>query len=92
VDDVRVTPCTDAALIAALHVLPAEWGRGIGSALHDAALTVLSRAGHRSAGLWVIAANQRARRMYEQRGWVLRPGVEQLSYGVPDVRYRRPLP
>jgi len=23
---------------------------------------------------------------------VLRPGVEQLSYGVPGVRYRRPLP
>jgi GNAT superfamily N-acetyltransferase len=78
--------------IAGLHVLPAEWGQGVGGALHDAALTVLSAAGHRTAGLWVIAANRRARRMYERRGWALLPGVEQQDYGVTEVRYRRELP
>jgi GNAT superfamily N-acetyltransferase len=78
--------------IVGLHVLPSHWGQGIGGALHDAALDVLSRAGYRSAGLWVIAANQRARRMYERRAWVLCPGAEQDVDGAAEVRYRRELP
>jgi GNAT superfamily N-acetyltransferase len=78
--------------IAGLYVLPAEWGQGAGSALHDAALAVLSEAGYHAAGLWVIAANDRARRMYERRGWTCCPGVEQDAYGVTEVRYRRELP
>jgi len=77
--------------IAGLHVLPAVWGMGVGSSLHDAALMLLSEAGHHTAGLWVIAANNRARRMYERRGWVLRQGVEQDPYGVLEVRYQREL-
>jgi GNAT superfamily N-acetyltransferase len=78
--------------IVGLHVLPSQWGKGIGGALHDAALAALCGAGHRSAGLWVIAANERARRMYERRGWACRPGVEQSPYGVTEVRYWRDLP
>jgi ribosomal protein S18 acetylase RimI-like enzyme len=77
--------------IAGLHVLPSQWGQGIGSALHDSALAELSSAGYRTAGLCVIAANHRARRMYEKRGWVLRQGAEQNAYGVTEVRYRREL-
>lgn len=73
--------------LSALHVLPGEWGMGIGSALHDAALAELAAAGHRRAGLWVIAANERARGMYERRGWVLRPRVAQQYFGVTEVRY-----
>jgi GNAT superfamily N-acetyltransferase len=69
-------------------VLSSEWGKGIGSGLHDAALAVLSEAGYRDAGLWVIAGNDRARRLYERRGWVRCPGVEQQAYGVTEVRYR----
>ena len=78
--------------LAALHVLPAEWGRGVGGALHDAALTALAAAGHWRAGLWVIAANERARGMYERRGWVLRPEVAQQYLGVTEVRYFRNIP
>jgi hypothetical protein len=37
------------------------------------------------------SANQRARRMYERRGWVLRPGLEEDASGVTVVRYRREL-
>jgi ribosomal protein S18 acetylase RimI-like enzyme len=87
----RADPGFGEGQIAGLHVLPSQWGQGVGGALHDAALTVLAAAGHRTAGLWVIAANQRARRMYERRGWVLLPGVEQEDYGVTEVRYRREL-
>lgn len=77
--------------IVGLHVLPAVWGMRIGSALHDAALATLSEAGYQTAGLWVIAANGRARRMYERRGWVLRQGVERDPHGVTEVRYRKVL-
>lgn len=89
---VRADPDFPGGQLVGLHVLPPAWGQGIGSGLHDAALAVLSEAGYRDAGLWVIAANDRARRMYETRGWVRCPGVEQHVDGVIEVRYRRELP
>ena len=87
----RADPEFPEGQIVGLHVLPPEWGRRIGSLLHDAALAVLLEAQHRTAGLWVIGANQRARRMYESRGWVLRPGIEKEIHGIVEVRYRRQL-
>jgi GNAT superfamily N-acetyltransferase len=87
----RADPDFPGGQLVGLHVLPPEWGKGIGSGLHDAALTVLSEAGYHDAGLWVIAGNNRARRMYETRGWVRCPGVEQHVDGVIEVRYRREL-
>jgi GNAT superfamily N-acetyltransferase len=51
-----------------LFVLPAEWGRGAGAALHDEALALLGCHGA-IAHLWVLEANERARRFYEARGW-----------------------
>jgi ribosomal protein S18 acetylase RimI-like enzyme len=88
----RADPQFNEGQIIGLHVLPSLWSQGIGSALHDSAVAELSNAGYSAAGLWVIAANQRARRMYEKRGWVLRPRVEQNDHGVIEVRYRRDLP
>jgi GNAT superfamily N-acetyltransferase len=78
--------------LAALHVLPSSWGQGVGSRLHDAALARLAESGHETAWLWVISANDRARRMYERRGWTLRGDVTKQYLGVPEVRYSRPLP
>lgn len=88
----RADPEFGEGQVLGLHVLPSQWGQRIGSELHDSALAVLSKAGYRTAGLWVIAANQRARRMYEKRGWLLRPGVEKDDYGVTEVRYYREFP
>jgi GNAT superfamily N-acetyltransferase len=51
-----------------LFVLPAEWGRGTGGALHDEAVELLRREGD-LAQLWVLERNARARRFYEARGW-----------------------
>jgi GNAT superfamily N-acetyltransferase len=87
----RTAPQYGEGEIVGLHVLPSEWGKRIGSTLLTSALDVLREAGNRSAGLWVLAANLRARRMYERRGWVLCPGVEQKAYGVSEVRYQRDL-
>jgi ribosomal protein S18 acetylase RimI-like enzyme len=64
----RADPGFPGGQLVGLHVLPSDWGTGIGSDLHDAALAVLSEAGYHDAGLWVIAGNTRARRMYERRG------------------------
>jgi GNAT superfamily N-acetyltransferase len=54
----------------ALYVLPDEWGSGVGSRLHDAAVAKLGELGP-EARLWVLEANTRARAFYERRGWRL---------------------
>ena len=87
----RADPDFPEGQLAGLHVLTTEWGQGIGGTLHDAAVAELTAVGYPAAGLWVIAANRRARRMYERRGWLLRPGIEQADYGATEVRYRLPL-
>ena len=51
-----------------LFVVPAEWGRGAGPAVHDEAVRLLGTMGA-GARLWVLEANERARRFYERRGW-----------------------
>jgi GNAT superfamily N-acetyltransferase len=55
--------------LEALYVRPEAWGSGVAAALHDAALAELAAAGVRRATLWVLEANERARRFYERRGW-----------------------
>ncbi len=89
---VRRDPDFDAeGQLLGLHVLPDVWGRGFGSALHDKAVETLRAQLYDSAGLWTIAANERARRMYENRGWVTVPGLELNHDGVTEVRYARSL-
>jgi ribosomal protein S18 acetylase RimI-like enzyme len=81
----------DEGQIVGLHVLPALWRHGIGTALHDHALLALQRAGYRHVGLWVIAQNDRARAMYDSRGWLIVPALELHVDGIIEVRYRRSL-
>ena len=58
------------AEIGTLYTLPEVWGTGIGRQLMHGALTTLDQAAHYThATLWVLAANQRARRFYEAAGW-----------------------
>jgi GNAT superfamily N-acetyltransferase len=52
-----------------LYVLPGHWGRGIGLALHDAALARMREHGSDRCHLWVLERNHRARRFYERHGW-----------------------
>ena len=63
-----------------LYVLPAESGRGIGSALL-AALPDVSR-------LWVLEENVTGRAFYEHRGWRAR-GERREAYGVWELLYVR---
>jgi GNAT superfamily N-acetyltransferase len=74
-----------------LHVVPDWWGRGLGSRLHDSALATM-RERFTGATLRVLERNDRARSMYERRGWELVPGdILELGGGVREVRYDRPL-
>ena len=75
-----------------LHVLPAHWGGGIGSALYDVAVQALAGRFSR-AELWVLERNSRARSMYERRGWTLVPDrtLEWPGMSVVEVRYAREL-
>jgi len=71
-----------------LYVDPRWWGRGVGSQLHDSALSAASHDDATSINLWVLDANVRARSMYERRGWVLVDG-RTLAHpaGVVEVLY-----
>jgi GNAT superfamily N-acetyltransferase len=69
-----------------LHVLPEQWGHGIGSALHDGAIDPLAGGGYDTAWLWVLAANDRARRMYEHRGWTSCADTIRDYLGVQELR------
>lgn len=72
-----------------LYVLPERWAGGVGDALHDAALAHLREIGLRSATLWVLRDNDRARAMYERRGWRPDPAGRTRSVWqhIDDVLY-----
>ncbi len=80
--------------LAKLYVLPSHAGRGIGSTLHDAAVTQLAARGYDMLWLWVLEGNLAARRMYERRGWIAREerrtdwpgsGVSEMGYALEVV-------
>ena len=70
-----------------LFVLPSEWGRGAGAALHDEALASLRPHGP-IAHLWVLEANERARRFYEARGWRADGGRSRSEFPPHPVELR----
>jgi GNAT superfamily N-acetyltransferase len=76
-----------------LYVLPDEQGRGIGSALLEAAVTRRRHAGDTELRLWTLESNEAGRRFYEARGW--QPAKETRVVPYPphptDVSYVRSL-
>jgi ribosomal protein S18 acetylase RimI-like enzyme len=79
--------------VVGLYVDPPWWGRGLGVRLLDAVLQDLRDGEARSARLWVLEHNTRARGMYERRGWVADGGTRSVSTeaDVIELRYRRAL-
>lgn len=80
----------------AINLDPAHWHRGLGRPLLDHAVTALRDRGHRDATLWVLGANDRARRFYARAGWAPdgTTRVETIADGtvrLEEVRYRRTL-
>jgi ribosomal protein S18 acetylase RimI-like enzyme len=81
----------DTGEMTSIHVLPTAWGTGSGRVLMAAAVDSMRSEGFRSATLWVLRDNERARRVYERAGWSL-DGVENddvvAAVTVTEVRYR----
>lgn len=91
----RDADASDHGEIPAVYVHPDSWGAGTGRALMEAARAWLVQAGFRSASLWVLADNIRARGFYETDGWRTDGTVkhyESRGFPVVEVRYDRPLP
>ncbi|MEP6696624.1 MAG: GNAT family N-acetyltransferase [Pseudonocardiales bacterium] len=78
--------------IRAIYVAPSRWGRGVGRALMDRAVTRLDALGFAEQRLWVLADNDRARRFYESVGWQFDGNRQDYEIGgdtLPEVRYAR---
>jgi len=80
--------------LAAIHVDPDWWGRGVGVALLASARAFLLDSGFRRAVLWVLVGNTRAERFYAKDGWTP-DGTQRTDtvWGlqVNDQRFRRTL-
>lgn len=95
-DGRRLTPAGQAGQVGevyALYVTPAWWSTGAGRSLMGEALAALEADGYQRAVLWVLAANNRARRFYERAGFTTDGESNILAGlgGVLEVRYARPL-
>jgi ribosomal protein S18 acetylase RimI-like enzyme len=77
-----------------IYALPEAWGTGVGRELMTTAVGALRDAGFRSATLWVLDSNERARRFYDRAGFAPDGATKSDTMaGAPitEVRYRRPL-
>lgn len=80
----------DAGEVYAIYVVPEAFGTGTGRELFAHANRILRERGFTAATLWVLEANERARRFYEAAGW--RPDgaitTERIDcLRLPTVRY-----
>lgn len=81
--------------VRAIYLQPGSTGIGLGRLLMKAVVVELTRLGYEEVTLWVLDANVRARRFYEQAGWVADGSVKVDSvrgvFTIHEVRYRRSL-
>ncbi|MGW6745319.1 N-acetyltransferase family protein [Streptomyces sp. NPDC055025] len=82
------------AEVYALYVLPEQVSTGVGRALMDALTTRAVSEGASVLVLWVLTANERARRFYAKAGFAPDGAAEAFEVGgatVSEVRYARAL-
>lgn len=80
----RVRP--DAGHVSMVFVAPERWGRGVGGQLLDALHLAMRARNWETSSLWTRSSNERARRLYEGRGY--RPTAEAKHLrGHEIVRY-----
>jgi GNAT superfamily N-acetyltransferase len=95
-DDEPGQPCEEQrdvgrAELYAIYVVPERWSTGAGRALLHGVLGLAASAGCTDISLWVLEANERARRFYERAGFRLTGESAVLGRlgGVTEIRYRR---
>lgn len=79
----------DGITLERLFVAPDQWGKGVGTLLHDEVVDLLRQQGRTRCELWVLEENHEARRFYENRGWKLdgRTRRAQFPPFPPSVGY-----
>jgi len=80
--------------VFAIYVDPDAWGTGTGRELMAGAVAELARLGYTDAILWVLDANDRARRFYALAGWAEDGAVKtdgSRGFDITEVRYRKVL-
>jgi GNAT superfamily N-acetyltransferase len=80
--------------VFAIYADPGAWGTGTGRALMASTVTELTRLGYADAILWVLDANDRARRFYTLAGWEedgASKADDSRGFDITEVRYRRTL-
>jgi GNAT superfamily N-acetyltransferase len=83
----------DAVSVRHLAVHPLHWGQGLATASLAAAMRDMTHRGATEAGLWVLAENHRARRLYAHLEW-LPTDVARAASWPPhplELEYRRHL-
>lgn len=81
----------DTAELQAIYLLPAARGIGLGRLLIRTATSDFVERGFASAILWVLTANEGARRFYEAAGWRRDGAAQMLDFGgtlIEEIRYR----
>jgi ribosomal protein S18 acetylase RimI-like enzyme len=76
-----------------IYILPEYWRRGFGRHLCEQGQKLLASRKFETATLWVLEANEQARRFYEAMGFSPDGTTKQLPRGIPltTIRYRKPL-
>lgn len=84
----------DTGEVYAIYVHPDFWDKGVGRELFTRATSLLLDLAFRSASLWVLDMNERARRFYERAGWQTDGATKsetRRSAVLNEVRYRKAL-
>jgi GNAT superfamily N-acetyltransferase len=90
-DEGEDVPGRSCGEVAAIYALPEVWGLGVGRSLLAYGLGELRRLGLAPVLLWVLVANERARRFYERAGFRADGPVVGFEVGgvtLPEMRYR----
>jgi ribosomal protein S18 acetylase RimI-like enzyme len=76
-----------------IYISPDHWRRGIGRRLAEEAERILTSRGYERAVLWVLEANQQARRFYEAMGFSPDGQSKDIDWGtvLKAVRYAKVL-
>ena len=88
-DDGAGPPMPGVRFFSMVYVLPEHWKEGVGGRLVDALLDEASTRGYVRVQLWPHAANDRAQRLYEGRGFVRTGREKNNDKGEQIVLYER---
>ena len=88
-DDGAGSPIPGHAFLSLVFVAPERWGQGVGGQLVDAVLAEAQARGYEQIRLWTHAANERAQRLYEGRGFWLTGRELDDEFDERIVQYER---